>query len=384
MFALRPWRIGKVFGIPIGIDPSWLIIFALLTYQLATLVFPFQLELGRRRGFNLEPFLLAILASLLLFASVLAHELSHAWMALRRGVPVLSITLFIFGGVAQIGDEPDRPATEFLIAVMGPLMSLVLAILFAIFWIWPSALSGFIPGARSLLLPISVLGAYLAQTNVLLVLFNLLPGFPLDGGRVLRAALWAGLHSQVRATFIAMVVGRIIAGLIAAAGIFITVRGDFSGLWPVLVGWFLWQASGESYRSVLVREMLRGVTVGRLMFRPVEHVASSLNLRNFVDQYLLRQRAPVFAVEDGMRVVGFIGPEQIKRVPQTSWTTLQVRDAMLSLSNDTQVTPDDTVLRALQLLTRRDGNELAVVEGGDVVGIIGREEIARYLQWKGH
>src|ERR671933_1491489 len=137
MFALRPWKIGRVMGIPIGIDPSWFIIFLVVTFPLAREIFP--AALGMRRGFHVEPVVLAVLASLLLFGSVLAHELSHAWMALRRGIPVISITLFIFGGVAQIGDEPDRPATEFLIAIMGPLMSFLLAVLFAIFWIWPLA-----------------------------------------------------------------------------------------------------------------------------------------------------------------------------------------------------------------------------------------------------
>src|SRR5919201_5927573 len=184
MFALRGWKIGRVFGIPIFIDPSWLLVFAYLTFTLAVGVFPIELGLPRRVGFNLETIVLGVIASLLLFGSVLAHELSHAWMAIRRGIPVLGITLFIFGGVAQIGDEPDRPSTEFLIAIMGPLMSLALALIFAATFIWPRALAGFFPGAFFILNPIAVVGGYLAQANGALVVFNLLPGFPLDGGRV--------------------------------------------------------------------------------------------------------------------------------------------------------------------------------------------------------
>lgn len=395
----RPWKIGKVMGIPIAVDPSWLIIFALLTFTLGTGVFPSELRTGRRFGLNTEALALGVIASLLLFASVLAHELSHAWMAIRRGIPVLGITLFIFGGVAQIGDEPDRPASEFLIAVMGPLMSFALAIVFAAAWIWSRGLYALLPRADILLVPVAVVGSYLAQANALLVLFNLLPGFPLDGGRVLRAFVWALLGSLRQATYIAMVIGRVIAGLMITLGLVflfgigITLGGlDFSpgenlsGLWFILIGGFLWQAAGEAYRSILLRDSLKNVTVGRLMSAPVEHVAGSLSLANFVEEFLARQRGRLYAVEDNSRAVGVIGPAQVRKVPRAGWNSLRVRDAMVALSPDAMVEPQDTALRVMQKLARRDwdsGDQLPVMVDGQVVGVVGQDEIARYLQWNG-
>lgn len=324
MFPLRPWRVGKLLGIPIGIDPSWILIFLLVTYQLAAFVFPFELGLGRRRGLSLEPIWLAVIASLLLFASVLAHEFSHAYMALKRGVPVLGITLFIFGGVAQIGDEPDSPLTELLIAVMGPLMSLLIAILSAAVWVWSQAFTTIVPGTFRTLLPVAIVSFYLAQTNLLLALFNLLPGFPLDGGRVLRAGLGALFKNMRRATFWSMVMGRVVAVGLLAVGAVLVFRGELGGAWMFLVAWFLWRAAGESYHSLLARELLKQVPVGQLM-----------------------------------------------------------RGPRLALVPERAVAPDDTALAALQLMMRRDADPLAVVQDGQVVGTIGREELAAYLRARG-
>jgi Zn-dependent protease/predicted transcriptional regulator len=399
MFIFRPWKIGRVMGIPISIDPSWLIIFALLTFELGTGVFPGELRTGRRFGFNVEALALGVIASLLLFASVLAHELSHAWMAVRRGIPVLGITLFIFGGVAQIGDEPDRPASEFLIAIMGPLMSFALVTMFAAISIWSQILIGFLPSTEPQLRPVLVVGNYLWQANGLLVLFNLLPGFPLDGGRVFRAVVWGVLGSLRQATYIAMVIGRGIAGVLIAVGVVfvfgigfafgsfdLSAGENLSGIWFALIGVFLWQAAGEAYRSVLMRESLRQVTVGRLMQSPVERVPSSLSLASFVEEFLMRPRGVVFAVEDNSQPVGVIGAEQIRRIPRAGWDGLRVRDAMEALSPGDSVAPQDTALRVMQKLARRDGesgDELPVVVDGQVVGVVGHEEIFRYLQLKG-
>ena len=399
MFIFRPWKIGKIMGVPISVDPSWLIIFAFLTFSLGTGLFPSELRGGRRFGLNIEALALGAIASLLLFASVLAHELSHAWMALRRGIPVLGITLFIFGGVAQIGDEPDRPASEFLIAIMGPLMSFTLATVFAAVWIWAQDLLGLLPQRAPLLLPIAVVGSYLWQANALLVLFNLLPGFPLDGGRVLRAFLWGALGNLRQATLIAMLIGRGIAvAMIALGAIFVfgiefsfgpigfSTGVNLSGLWFALIGVFLWQAAGEAYRSVLMRDSLKEITVGRLMHSPVERVPGSLNLANLAEQFLIRPRGVVFAVEENSQPVGVIGAEQIRKIPRAGWTGLRVRDAMVALSPNDAVAPQDTALRVMQKLARRDGessDDLPVVADGQVVGIVGPEEIFRYLHAKG-
>lgn len=398
MFIFRPWKIGKIMGIPIAVDPSWFIIFVLLTLNLGIGLFPAELRSGRRFGFNTEALILGAIASLLLFVSVLAHELSHAWMAIRRGIPVLGITLFIFGGVAQIGDEPDRPATEFWIAIMGPLMSLALAAVFAAFWIWSATLLSFLPRSAPLFVPVVVVGNYLWQANALLVLFNLLPGFPLDGGRVLRAFVWGLLGSLTKATFIAMVIGRAIAGLMIALGVaFLTGIGlrfgsigltggeNLSGLWFILIGLFLWQAAGEAYRSVAMRDSLKQVTVSRLMQSPVERVQGSLSLVTFAEQFMMRPRGSVFAVEDNSLPVGVIGLEQLRRIPRAGWDALRVRDAMVGFGPKDWVGPQETALGVLQKLARRDGeggDELPVILDGQVVGVVGHEEIFRYLQVK--
>ncbi len=401
MFGLRAWKIGRIMGIPISIDASWLIIFGLLTYELASFQFPSGLRQLRgivpRNILGVEALALGAIASLFLFASVLAHELSHAWMALRRGIPVLGITLFLFGGVAQIADEPDRPSTEFWVAIMGPLMSLVLALIFASLWVWSQVIRIPFPQTSVLLVPILVVSAYLAQANGLLVVFNLLPGFPLDGGRLFRAVVWGLLQNVSRATFVAMLLGRLIAGLMIAGGllllvglnVILSVRGqnlssDLSGIWLILIGGFLWQASGEAYRSVQLRDQLRDVTVERLMDTQVERVPTNLPLLNFVDDFLLRQRAPVFAVDEANQTVGILGAAQIRRIPRPKWPDLRVQDAMVALSPASAVAPQDTALRVMQQLARLDGEreELPVMLDGQAIGLVGQEEIGRYLQWK--
>jgi Zn-dependent protease/predicted transcriptional regulator len=399
MFIFRPWKIGRIMGIPIAVDPSWLIVFALLTFDLGMGLFPSELRLGRRFGFNPEALALGAIASLLLFAAVLAHELSHAWMAVRRGIPVIGITLFIFGGVAQIGDEPDRPATEFLIAIMGPLMSFALATVFAVIWIWSQTLLGIVPRTARLLIPVALVGNYLWQANALLVIFNLIPAFPLDGGRVLRAFVWGLLDSLRQATRIATATGRGIAALmIVLGGIFLlgiavgfgpiafSAGENLGGVWLIFIGIFLWQAAGEAYRSVLMRDSLKQVTVERLMHWPIERVQGGLSLASFAQQYLLRpegHRGSVYAVEENGVPVGVIGVEQIRRIRRICLDGLLVRDAMLALTPGDTVAPQDTALRVMQQLARRDSEhagELPVIEDGQVVGFVGHEEIFRYLQ----
>ena len=192
---MRGWRIAKVLGIGIYIDPSWVLIFLFLVWSLSTSFFAPQLNGGRFRSQpNVESIALAVVASLLLFVSVLLHELGHSVVAQYFKIPVLSITLFIFGGVAQIADEPDRPRVEFLIAIAGPIVSALLAVTFAVFWVWPLGAESLLPGWLSVLKPIALMGQYLTLSNASLALFNLLPGFPLDGGRVLRATIEQSLH----------------------------------------------------------------------------------------------------------------------------------------------------------------------------------------------
>lgn len=388
MFSIfKPWHIGKLFGIPIRIDPSWILIFLLLVYQLATIVLPFELRVRIGRGVPFDLIVLAVIASLLLFASVVAHELAHALMARWRGVSVLGITLFIFGGVAQIGDEPDTPATEFLIAIVGPLISFVIAILAAGVWIWLQALDGmgvfFQTPVQFGWRYVSVVAFYLAQANLLLAVFNLLPGFPLDGGRVLRAILWAVMQDQKRATFWGMVSGRGVALLLAGVGVYFIAGREYSGGWLLLMAWFLWRAAGEAYHSLLAREMLKKITVGELMRAPLDRVSEVMSLRELAESFASRLRPPALAIDLNGNAVGLVGIEQVKQVQRAEWASTRVRQAMLPLSPELNVEPTDTAIHALKILTENDRDDVAVIQNGQVVGILGREELARFLQSKG-
>jgi Zn-dependent protease len=387
VFFLRPWSIGKLFGIPIRVDPSWILIFLLLVYQLAAFVFPAELGLFRRRGISWDLIALAVVTSLLLFSSVLAHELAHAFMARWRGVSVLGITLFIFGGVAQIADEPDTPVTEFLIAIVGPLISLVLAIMAGGVWIWVRALES-LGGFAGTPLQfgwryIDLVVFYLAQANLILALFNLLPGFPLDGGRVLRAGLWALLHEIRRATFWAMLSGRGLALLMAGGGIVLVMRGELAGGWLLVMGWFLWRAAGDAYHALVARELLNQVTVGEIMRAPLQRVSEALSLRELVNSFASWLHEPALATDLNGSAVGLIGLDQVQRVDRSHWETTRVRQAMVPLASGVVVTPADHALRALKLLTEQGRDQVAVIHEGQIVGSVGRQELARYLKSRG-
>lgn len=369
------------------VDPSWILIFALLVYQLAFFVFPYELGVRPRRGLAWDAIVLAVIASVLLFGSVIAHELAHALMARVRGVSVLSITLFIFGGVAQIGDEPDSPATEFLIAIVGPLISFVIAIVAGAVWIWMQALDAFDFFSSTLLerlaLYISVVAFYLAQTNLLLALFNLLPGFPLDGGRVFRAIVWAFLKDPKRATYWGMLSGRALALLLAGIGGFFILRGEYGGGWSLLMAWFLWRAAGDAYHGWIVRELLKQVTVGELMRMPASRVSEALSLRELADAFRTWLRPPALVVDLRGAAVGVIGMDQLEKTNRVHWETTRVRQVMLPLSPDNMVLSTDPALHALKKMTEQDREAVAVVQAEQVFGVLGREELARYLQTKG-
>jgi len=377
------WRIGRILGIDIGIDISWFVIVLLMIYTLGFLQFPQELH---PRAFAPRPDVLSItlgvVASLLLFASVLAHELSHSWMAIERGIPVKRIVLFIFGGVAQIAGEPDRPSSEFLIAIMGPLMSVALAAIFGAAWIWLRVLDS----TRLLgisLTPLVLLCNTLFSANGMLALFNLAPGFPLDGGRVLRAVLWALSRNLRRATRWATRVGQFIALILIAVGVwFFFTEGSGGAIWYGFIGLFLWNAAGEGYRQTLILEILRGVSVSQLMTRQVETVSPDLSIAEWIDRHLLHSREQTFAVSDGTTLQGLIALDHVKRVPRAEWTTRRVRDAMTPLTQGTSLTPNETAAAALARLVTTDATELPVIDTGQLVGFFGHSELSRFLKLK--
>jgi Zn-dependent protease len=381
---MRGWRIGRIMGIDIAVDLGWFVIVLLMVYTLGFREFPRELNPDALRPrADLTSLALGVAASLLLFASVLAHELSHSWMAQQRGIGVKRITLFIFGGVAQIASEPDRPLSEFLIAIMGPLMSVALAAVLGALWLWLRIVNATgILGVS--LTPLILLTNILFQVNGSLALFNLAPGFPLDGGRVFRALLWGITRDIRRATRWATRAGKLLALiLIGAGGWLFWTEMNGNGIWYTLIGVFLWNAASEGYRQTVLLETLRGVSVGQLMTRGVETAPPDISIAEFVDRHLLPRRDLSFVVTDGSAFLGLIGMQQLKRVPRAQWTSRRVRDVMTPSARLQPLNPNDTAANALTRLANADAAELPVVAAGQVIGFLGQSELARYLKLKG-
>ncbi|MBI3536851.1 MAG: site-2 protease family protein [Chloroflexi bacterium] len=375
------WRIARIMGIDIMIDPSWLIIASLTVYSLGFFDFPRQLNpRALRPTADAISIVLGIVGTLLLFGSVLAHELAHSVMALRRGIGVNRITLFIFGGVAQINSEPDTPATEFLIAIMGPLLSLALAAIFGAMWIWltllePMRLIDF-PYR-----PFILIASLLARINLALALFNLAPGFPLDGGRVLRALLWNWWRDLRRATLWACRGGQIIALILGGVGAFLILReGNLGGIWYGLIAFFLWNAARDSYQQMLFREAVKNIPISKIMTRDFSQVSADASLQHFVDGYLLPNREQTFVVEQDGAAVGIIAHADLQRAPRGQWGAYRVKDVMTPLANAPKIAVDQTATAALAQFARAETEEIAVVQGAQIVGFIGRGEFWRFIR----
>lgn len=380
---MRSWRIGRILGIDIELDLSWFLILALMVYALGFLEFPNALNpRALRPRADWLSITLGVITSLLLFGSVLAHELSHSWMALQRGIVVKRITLFIFGGVAQIAGEPDKPFSEFLIAIMGPLMSLALAAIFGGISMWLSIIDSLHLIDVSFL-PLTLMLGILAQANGTLALFNLAPGFPLDGGRVFRSILWGWTKNIQRATLWASRAGQLIAVLLIAssAGVYWLGWG-IGGLWNALIGLFLWNAATDGYRQTLMLETLRRATVRDVMATNVESIEGDLSLQEFVDSYLLHRREQSFVVFDGTVLQGIIGMNQVRDVPRAQWNSRRIRDAMIPLAKIRSIDPNVTSADALAQLGQSENAELVVIENAQVIGFVGQADLSRYLKLK--
>jgi len=377
------WRIGRVMGIDLHLDLGWFVIVALLIYTLGFVEFPQQLH---PRAFapraDVTSVTLGVLASLLLFASVLAHEFAHAWMALQRGIGVKRITLFIFGGVAHITEEPDRPSSELLIAMVGPLTSIALTAVFGALWLWLTILDSTQWFGRWLVAPI-LLMSILTQVNGSLALFNLAPGFPLDGGRILRAILWGVFKDLRRATLWTSRVGQLLALILIGGGAAVFFIGSSSaGIWYGLIGLFLWNAASEGYEQTVLLETLRDVPVSAVMIRNVETVLPDILLSEFVQTYLLPRRDQTFVVSDGITTLGIISYHHVRRTPRAAWQTRRVRDVMTPLAQLPQLTPLQNAASALIQLSNSESDELPVIENDRIVGFVGHDTISRYLKLK--
>jgi len=362
------WRIGKIAGIDIHIDSSWFLILILFTWTLATSYFPQKFPDWP----GLQHWIIGFVTSLLIFVSVLIHELSHSLVAISQGEEVRSITLFILGGVAQINEEPKRPLEEFLMALAGPLTSLALGLMAFI-------LSLFV---RSLSEPLGAVVSYLALINVILAIFNLLPGFPMDGGRVLRSIIWKVTGDLRQATKIASRIGQGFAFLLIVIGILQILRGILTGFWLIFVGWFLHSAAVRGYQQVMVEALLKGVRARDLMTKEYETVPSTLPVQDLVDEYILKHKERVFLVQDDEVLKGIVCLEDVKGIPKENRASSAVADIMTPREKLQAVTPEDDGRSILKNLTSKNIHQVPVMEGGQVTGIICRTDVLRYIQLK--
>lgn len=363
------WRVGRIAGVEIRVDTSWLIIAVLITYNLFvefTASFP---EVSAAVGI-----LLAVGVAALFFGSVLGHEMAHALTAMRRGIPVRGITLFLFGGATHAKVESRRARDEFLISVVGPLSSLLFAgLFFAVVRL----------GRDVLPEPVRAGLGYLTVVNVVLAIFNLLPGFPLDGGRVLRSIIWHTTGSFARATRFASVSGQVLGYLLVAGGLAVVVFRGIQGLWFAAIGWFLAQAARGSARDLEVRRALEDVDAEDVMPAGLVSIPSELTLREAAERYFTTSGHSVFPVKEGERTVGVLSRRAVNEISPDDWGHRTVREAMTPLDDQLTVAADTPMNAILTKLEDEEARRVLVVRDGDVVGIITPTDVATWLQrWR--
>jgi Zn-dependent protease/CBS domain-containing protein len=358
--------LGRVFGIPLRLHYTWFIIFALVTFSLVLypLEQPYPIE---------QRILLGILTSVLFFASIITHELAHSILAIRNKIPVKEITLFVFGGVSQITKEATSPRVELSIAIVGPLSSLAMAGIFYGLYL-------LLAGAQQSLA--ASLMQWLAVINVILALFNLIPGFPLDGGRIFRAIVWQRTRDYHRATSIATKVGQGIAYAFIAGGLalIIALQLWFNGLWLIFIGWFLHDAARASHQQILLRDSLIGITARQVTDYGCPAVPTHLNLTELVQQYILPTGRSCFLVTQGAGLEGMVTLQQIKKVPRTRWPITSVQDIMTPASKLKVAHADQDIFSVLQEMIGEYANHIPVIEAEKVIGVINREDLSRLLR----
>lgn len=364
------FRIAKILGIPIYLDATWLLIFGLITYTLAM-----NFRQLHPQWAPAEHWSLGVLTSLLFFGSVLFHELAHSVVALHYKIPVHSITLFLFGGIARIGREPTKPIQEFNIAVAGPLASFFLAAVF---------------GAMTLLFPsaqmVGALAKILGGSNFILAVFNLAPGFPLDGGRIFRAIVWGITNNFSRATVIAGSSGRVVAyALMGIGGYQAFYRNDwYSGLWLGVIGLYLLNAAQQSIAQMTIRDALAGLHASDVMSHEVPTIEGHITLEEYGAE-VLRTGRRCHLVLSGDRLVGMMNVHTLNAVPREQWANNSVQSAMLPRDKIQWTSPDEPLLKLLERLLTADINQMPVVSGAadeapQIVGIVTRDSILRVMQ----
>jgi Zn-dependent protease/predicted transcriptional regulator len=363
-------KLGRIFGVKIELHYTWVVIAVLITFSLAA-----RFEALHPDWSSGTIWITAIVTSLLFFASIVTHELSHVMVARRSKLPVHGITLFALGGMAHMGKDASDARTEFWMGIVGPITSALIGFLClgaarALGW---TAVAE--PG-----MPLMAMLVWLGVINILLAVFNMIPGFPMDGGRVLRAALWWKTGNMVWASRVASRTGEFVAYVFIVIGIIGFFRGlGFGGLWIAFIGWFLLNAARASYSQVEIGERLRGVRVADMMTRDCPVVDGRSNLQTFVDDYLLRSgRRCYLIVEDGA-AAGLITPNEVRSVERPRWPYTTVNDVMIPMDRMKTVSPEMPVSEALEILGRANINQLPVTSRGQLEGIISRDHIIQFL-----
>ncbi|HTR20377.1 MAG TPA: site-2 protease family protein [Gemmatimonadales bacterium] len=368
MFGRR-LHLFTIAGIPIRLDPSWFVVAFLVTWSLAAGLFPLWLPHYAPATY----WIMGVAGALGLFLSILLHEGCHALVARRQGIPMQGITLFIFGGVAEMGDEPPSARAEFLMAAAGPLASIAIGLaalgLTVLIPGWPAAMR--------------VVLNYLGVVNLILAGFNLVPAFPLDGGRLFRAVLWHRGGDLRRATRIASRVGVGFSYLLLLLGALRLAAGDvFGGIWSFLIGLFLRQAAGSAYQQVVARRLLEGEPVRRFMTRDPVSVRPDTTVSELLDQYVFRYHHKLFPVQDNGRLLGTISTQAVKQVPRAEWGRRTVGALALPQSEANAIRPDTDALQALGLMRKTGQPRLLVVDEGRLVGILTLRDLLDFLALK--
>jgi Zn-dependent protease len=358
--------LGKIFNIPVNVDYSWFLIFILLTWSLAISYYPSEFRQWPRAWY----WILGAITTVMLFVSVLLHELGHSMVALYYKIPVRNITLFIFGGVAQITSEPPTAMSEFWIAIAGPVVSFLLAGIFAL-----------LEWAVSSLTPLFALMKYLAYINGTLGLFNLIPGFPLDGGRVFRAIIWGTSGDFRKATRIASGVGRVIAYLFILVGVYFIFSGNFAGgIWIAFIGWFLENAAQSQVQQMAVRDLLAGRKVSQAMSQNYTIISPTITLQSLADTHILGEGRRFFIVQDEYSVRGVLTLQKIREIPRERWPNTSAEQAMIQAGDMQWVRPDTELWNALERMDQNGVNQLPVIQDSQIAGLLTRENIISFLR----
>ena len=364
-------KFGHIFGVEIGLHYSWFLIAFLITLSLEG-----EFQVNNPQWSDSLRWSLAVITAMLFFISIVVHELSHALVAKARHLPVRSITLFALGGVAQIEKEAADAKTEFWMGIVGPITSAVIGLLclglaLALGWTPPQFSHN----------PLTAMLMWLGVINLGLAMFNMIPGFPLDGGRVLRGILWWITGNARRATTIAARVGQIIAFLMIIYGVIRFFAGaGINGIWLAFIGWFLLSASRESYAQMVVSDSLRGLRVADVMSGEYTTIDANVNLQTFAEEHLMRSGRRFFVVTVNEHPEGIVTLSEINEIARTRWPYTTVGDVMRPLNRTRTVGPNTPVTEALEVMASQDLNQLPVVSGGSLAGLISRSHILQLIQ----